>query len=173
MRAMALAALAGLALVSAVGPSGGESSRDTRMAEFVRKTCTAGLQEPANVERIAAAGGWPRFADRASPQADFMTVIGTWRATLGDDTVLVSIGTSESGGRPQTLCTVVFEDAKPRRAAFLPVVAAGWTLDTIMDSSARLRHEMYAVRNASAIDLVLQMDTDEGLVVSVTLLGTR
>jgi hypothetical protein len=39
-----------------------------------------------------------------------MTVIGTWRANADDDSMLVSVATSVSSGRPQNICTIVFED---------------------------------------------------------------
>jgi len=177
MRVTAAAVLAGLAVASAVlvlGAVGASPSADERMAAFVRKTCMAGLKDPANVERIAEAADWPRFLDRSSPQESFMTVIGTWRASVDDGTVLVSVATSDNRGRPQNLCAIVFEEAKPNRAGFLAAVSAGWALDTVMDSSSSLRHEMYSVRNAQPGDLVLQMNsTQDGLVVSMTLLGTK
>jgi hypothetical protein len=84
MRMVVAAVLAGVVLASAgmlAGGGGPAIGGAERTAEFVRKTCTAALDDPANLERIAAAGHWPRFIDRASPQPDFMTVIGTWRAT--------------------------------------------------------------------------------------------
>ena len=66
----------------------------------------------------------------------------------------------------------MFGDSKP--PVFLAAVSAGWTLDTIIDSSSELRHEMYAVRDAQLSDLILQMNsTQDGLVTSMTLLGTK
>jgi len=134
----------------------------------------AALDDPANLERIATAGNWPRFIDRSSPQLSFMTVIGTWRANVVDGSMLVSVATSVSRGRPQTICTIVFEDAKPSRARFLPALTAGWRLDAIMDSSSALRTEMYAVRAERAADMTLQMTSTRDVdVVSTTLLATK
>lgn len=104
-----------------------------------------------------------------------MTLIGTWRANGDDDdSMLVSVATSVSRGRPQNICTIV-EDTKPSRARFLPALTAGWQLNTIIDSSSStLRDEMYAVRNARAADMTLQISsTQDGDVVSTTLLGTK
>ena len=174
MRMLAAAVLAGVLLGSA-GAAGPPTRADEHTAEFVRKTCMAALDDPANLERIAAAGAWPRFLDRSSPQPTFMTVIGTWRATAGDNSMLVSVATSVSRSRPQNICTVVFEETRPSRARFLPALTAGWRLDTIIDSSsATLRNEMYEVRAVPAAEMTLQMSsTGDGDVLATTLLATK
>ena len=178
MRRLAAAMLAGAALAGAVSLAAGAgpvAGGEERTAEFVRETCLAALDDPANLERIAEARDWPRFIDRSSAQPSFMTVIGTWRATADDDSMLISVATSVSGGRPQTICTIVFEDTPPSRAGFLRALTNGWRLDTIIDSSSpQLRNEMYAVRPPQAADMTLQISsTGDGGVMSTTLLATK
>jgi hypothetical protein len=76
-----------------------------------------------------------------------MTVMGTWRTNAdGDNPMLVSGATSVSGGRPQTICTIVFEDTRPT----VP----------FMGPSASLRTKMHEVRAARATDMTLQMKLD-------------
>jgi hypothetical protein len=130
------------------------------------------LEDPARLETMADERGWPRFIDRSSPQPNFMTVIGTWRADRDGQSLLVSVATSKKHGRSQTICSVVFEEAKPIRSGFIAAMSAGWELDTTVDYSSEYRHEMYAVRKAGPKDLVLEMtSTLEGQVLSMTLLG--
>jgi hypothetical protein len=85
-----------------------------------------------------------------------MTVMGTWRTNAdGDNPMLVSGATSVSGGPPQTICTIVFEDTRPT----VP----------FMGPSASLRTKMHEVRAARATDMTLQMNsTHDGDVVSFT-----
>jgi hypothetical protein len=89
--------------------------------------------------------------------------------------MLVSVATSVSRGRPQTICTIAFEDKRPGRARFFPALTAGWQLDTIIgSSSSALRDEMYSVHDAHGADMTLQMSsTHDGDVVSTTLLETK
>jgi hypothetical protein len=79
---LAAAVLAGVVPPSAGWFAGGAGPDRGRGAhgQFVRSTCMA-LDHSANLERIAAAGDWPRSLERSSPQSSFMTAIGKWRAT--------------------------------------------------------------------------------------------
>jgi len=55
--------------------------------------------------------------ERWSPEPDFITMIGIWRAREGDYSFVVEIGTEPAGGRVQRICQVsIFEDRKPARA---------------------------------------------------------
>jgi hypothetical protein len=149
-------------------------SAEQRAAELVRATCMAAMEDPAKVERMAKVRGWTQLADRSSRQPSFMTVIGTWRAGQDDRSYLVSVAASRKHGRPQNICTVVLEGSTLARASFLAAMSDGWDLATVADIASPEWHtDMYAVRNARPLDLVLQMtSTPDGIVVSMTLLGT-
>jgi hypothetical protein len=177
MRVTAVAALVGIALagaVSLVADAAPGPGAERRAAAFARATCMAAMEDPAKVERIAKDRGWTQLADRSSEQPSFMTVIGTWRIAQDDRSYLVSIATSRNHGRPQNICTVVFESSELARAGFFAAMSDGWDLATITDiASPEWRNEMHTVRSARPLDLVLQMtSTPGGFVVSMTLLGT-
>jgi hypothetical protein len=140
MRALWTAVLVGLALAGAALSfhSAPGSSAERPTAEFVRATCMPALEDPARLERMADERGWPRFIDRSSRQPNFMTVIGTGRANQGGQSLLVSVATSEKHGRPQNICSVVFEDAKPIRAGFVTAMLAGWECSIALSSRGSL-----------------------------------